>query len=245
MDIARTSEATINDMKSFEQQGASTPETNIDAISQNSSSKFGKCGLNHGRKCPAYGARCRKCNQWNHWQQVCRNKQTQDRKTKTPFRQQFEEKKPQDKTRHSKVNVVGAEANNDFEELLFETIQIDSSSVDGKRDEAFAKISLKIPEIDHPNPMLKIKVDTGAQGNVLPLRIYSKIFPDHIDDDGLPTGTARSQTKLTAYNGTPIPQHGVCSIRCSHGDKETDAVFYVADVDGPAVCGLPTSCKLN
>ena len=48
---------------------------------------------------------------------------------------------------------------------------------------------------------------------------------------GVPTGTTPTQTKLTAYNGTPIVQHGVCSIKCSYGGKETNARFYVADVN--------------
>ena len=43
------------------------------------------------------------------------------------------------------------------------------------------------------------------------------------------------QTKLTAYSGTQIPQHGVCSIKCSYGDKATDAEFYAADVAGSAI----------
>ena len=93
--------------------------------------------------------------------------------------------------------------------------------------------------------MLKVKVDHGAQGNILPLRIYRNMFPDEVDENGLPTETAPRKTKLTAYNGTQIPQHGVCSIKCSYGDKETDAVFYVADVAGPTICGLPTCCQLN
>ena len=84
MDIARTREATVNDMKSLEQQGRSTctRDNNIDAIKQNISPQCGKCGLSHGKKCPAQGTRCRKCNQWKHWKQLCRNKQTRGQKTK-------------------------------------------------------------------------------------------------------------------------------------------------------------------
>ena len=50
MDIARKKEATVNDMKSIEQQqgaSASSRETNIDAINQNP--QCGKCALNHGK----------------------------------------------------------------------------------------------------------------------------------------------------------------------------------------------------
>ncbi|XP_015779930.1 PREDICTED: uncharacterized protein K02A2.6-like [Acropora digitifera] len=159
MDIARTKEATVNDMKSLEQQGASARphDTNIGAVKQNSNHKCGKCGLSHGKKC----------------------------------------------------------------------------------------LAKELPNIDHPNPVLKVKEDTGAQGNILPLRIYNNMFPDSVDENGLPTGTAPSQTKMTAYNGTQISQHGVCSIKCSFDDKETDAMFYVADVEGPAICGLPTCCQLQ
>ena len=93
MDIARRKEATVNDMKSLEQQGASAHphDTNIDAVKQNSNLKCGKCGLSHGKKCPAQeGTRRRTCNQWNHWEQVCRNKQTQDWRAKPSPRKQPE-----------------------------------------------------------------------------------------------------------------------------------------------------------
>ena len=71
------------------------------------------------------------------------------------------------------------------------------------------------------------------------------MFPEHVDDNGLPTGTTPTPTKLTVYNGTPTLQHGVCSIKCSYGGKETNAGFNVADVNGPAICGLPTSRELQ
>ena len=84
MDIARTRETTINDMKSLKQQSASVCDldTNIDAIVQNPSLQCGKCGLSHGTRYPAQGTSCTKCNQGNHLEQACKNKQTQDRRTK-------------------------------------------------------------------------------------------------------------------------------------------------------------------
>ena len=63
------------------------------------------------------------------------------------------------------------ESNPDIDELLFESIQIDSSTVNAARDEAFAKVLVERPNVNHPKPMLIMKVDTGAQGNILPLRI--------------------------------------------------------------------------
>ena len=244
MDIARMREATVNDMKSLALQGAAAVETNIDAIRQNANPQFGKCGLQHGKKCPAFGIRCRKCKQYNHWEQVCRSKRMQDRQSRSPALLPLSDRRLLDKTKQSKIHTV-EEVSSDFDELLFETIRIDSTDIDVERDEAFAKLSVNLLNIDHPNVVLKVKVDTGAQGNILPLRIYKNMFPDHVDENGFPTDTKSTQTRLTAYNGTPITHHGICTIHCSYNDNGTEADFYVADVDGPAICGLPTLCKLK
>ena len=194
------------------------------------------------KKCPAQGKRRRKCNQWNDWEQVCRSKQAQDRKANPSLRKQPGGWIPQANTGQNKVHTV-EQTNSDSDELCFETIQIDTSNDTPVKDEAFAKLQVKLSNVNHPNSVLKVKVDTVAQGNILPLRIYRNMFPHHVDENGLPTETAPSQNKPTAYNGTQIPQHGVCSIKWSYGDKATDAMFYVADVAGPAICGLPTCCK--
>ena len=120
---------------------------------------------------------------------------------------------PQGKSNQNRIHVVEG-ANSDFDELLFESIQIDNSAVNPGRDEALAKVQVEIPNVNHPKPMLKMKVDTGAQENILSLRIYRNMFPEHVDDNGFPTRTTPIQTKLTAYNGTSIVQHGICYIKC-------------------------------
>ena len=158
---------------------------------------------------------------------MCRNKQVQDRKAKPSLPKQPWGWIPQANTGQNKVHTV-EQTNSDSDELCFETIQIDTSNDTPVKDEAFAKLQVKLSNVNHPNSVLKVKVDTVA----------------HMDENGLPTEAAPSQTKLTAYNGTQIPQHGVCSIKCSYGDKATDAMFYVVDVAGPAICALPTCCKL-
>ena len=55
---------------------------------------------------------------------------------------------------------------------------------------------------------LKCKVDTGAGGNVMPLRTFTKLFPDRIADNGSPTGLQSTKTRLTAYNGSNIKHFG-------------------------------------
>ena len=47
-----------------------------------------------------------------------------------------------------------------------------------------------------PNQLatLKCKVDTGAGGNVMPLRAFAKLFPRRINADGSPRGLKSSTT---------------------------------------------------
>lgn len=104
------------------------------------------------------------------------NKQTLDHVTKASPRKQPEARKLQDKTSQSNVHVVG-ETSSEVEELYFEMIHIDCSGVTLIRDEAFARLKVDLPSVGHPNPVLKVKVDTGAQGNILPLRIYKSMLP--------------------------------------------------------------------
>ena len=59
---------------------------------------------------------------------------------------------------------------------------------------------------------IHVKVDTGVGGNVMPLRVFKRLYPNQIDMKGKPTGLEPSGTCLTAYNGTSIPQYG--TLRC-------------------------------
>ena len=63
---------------------------------------------------------------------------------------------------------------------------------------------------------MRVKVDTGAQGNVLPRRVFSGLFPEY-KDNNIPKVSVLEQynnTKLTAYNGTSIPHYGTKTLKC-------------------------------
>ena len=74
------------------------------------------------------------------------------------------------------------------------------------RDEAFAKLKVYLPNVDRPSPVLKVKVDSGAQRNILQLRIFKSMFPDCGKMVFQQAQLTPSQTKLTTYNGINIPQ---------------------------------------
>ena len=117
--------------------------------------------------------------------------------------------------------------------------------------EAFA--TLEIPAEIGPKHLANIrcKVDTGAGGNVMPLRAFAKLFPNRIGKKGLPTGLRKCRTRLTAYNGTNIPQLGALDTKITWKDKDSkqstsmNTTWYVANTPGPAILGLPSCSRLG
>jgi hypothetical protein len=136
--------------------------------------------------------------------------------------------------------------NEEMEQLRFETINInvDGASLEDERDEIFVDIDIKLKG---KTAKFKAKVDTGAQGNIIPLRIYKQMYPENINEQGTPNKEALTQTKtkITAYNKTRIHQFGTCAFPCKYSDVQTTLDFYVSDVDGPAILGLQSCRKLK
>lgn len=66
-----------------------------------------------------------------------------------------------------------------YEQITFGCINLDTIN----RSEALAKIEIHIQQQKH---FLKSKVDTGVQGNMIPMRIYRDMFPHDMDNNGLP-----------------------------------------------------------
>ena len=93
-----------------------------------------------------------------------------------------------------------------------------------------------------------MKVDTGAQGNTLPLRMFRKLYPEKIDKRRIPkpdVGKDR-RTTLTAYGGRTLPHYGSVTLPCRYKDKEWEPTkFFITDVDGPAILGMPSSVKFK
>ena len=150
----------------------------------------------------------------------------------------------------SALNIVGAGVVPRNQALWLEdTITIDDVKTTGI--EAFARIELPADIGKNKLATLKCKVDTGAGGNVMPLRTFAKLFPERFDKDGNPTGLSPSSTRLTAYNGSPIKQFGTFKTHVDWTPKNRRVTnrlhtqWYVADTPGPAILGLPSCTRLN
>ena len=226
------------------------------------------CGGTHPFRprdcCPAYNSTCHKCGKKNHWQNVCRSTGSNDRqprtrdrppsrrKPRTPSRGR---KRPNPKVHYISEQDYESEFEDDFNEMVISPILVSNISAihnaeqhdsPDTRDEVFTFI-----EVKRDRKMLvklRVKVDTGAQGNTIPLRMYRRMFPDRLDSGGFPSSDSTSNHKaiLTAYNNTRIKQYGSTSLPCRYdGSAWVTADFFVVDSDGPAILGLPTSRKLQ
>lgn len=77
----------------------------------------------------------------------------------------------------------------------------------------------------------------------MPLRVFRKMYGDSKDALRKLTPT---NTKLTSYSGDVIQCFGTISILCKYKNTRWDStIFYVVDVPGPAILGLPTSEKFK
>ena len=82
---------------------------------------------------------------------------------------------------------------------------------------------------------LKVKLDTGANANALPMRTFWQMYGD-MEPSRILNST--SKAKLTAYSGDTIKCLGSISIDCQHNSKWIPMTFYVVDVPGPRTSQL-------
>ena len=262
VDIARTFEATKAHMEAM---GSTIFVDQIQKRqfkpNRQSTNNCNNCGLKfpHKGKCPAIGTKCNYCSKPNHWESVCRQRKAEYRGTsmnRTRPMSKSRNRKPQYRAQtpsySSHADAVSSDTMNvhqitpGLENLNFDTIEIynvNGSPVHAMR-EATATLDI---EVGHRPATLKVKIDTGADGNILPLRIFKRMYPHSVDSKGIPLlgSTNPSNVKVTAYNGSPILHFGTYNLKCSYNGTTTDTVFYVVDAQGPAILGLGTSTQLK
>ena len=65
-----------------------------------------------------------------------------------------------------------------FDALTFDIVNVADADT---RDEVFSSLNITLADKPNVPATLKVKVDTGAQGNILPLRIFRRMFPAKLD----------------------------------------------------------------
>ena len=119
-------------------------------------------------------------------QYVCQTEQNQNNgrghkaentknKTKSHYQPQYRRKQ------YVKTDAV---YNNKEAEEQMESLTINCINMT-QRDEAFLLINIKLPNRNDIHK-LRLKIDTGAQGNTLPLSTFRRMFTEKLDADGFP-----------------------------------------------------------
>ena len=182
----------------------------------------------------------RKCGKANHWQSVCRSSK----------RKQFNQgAKPVFKR---SIHAIEDRGDDDEDEILtISTIQIDAmkerrNSRHDPPEKAFVTLEIIQPEKKR-KINLQCKVDTGAQSNVLPIRLLRIIAPGKFNDKGNLKSEAleKNGAVLSAYGGFIIKQLGIINIPCKYKERKINCIFYVTDTSGPAILGLKACIALK
>ena len=291
---------TINEIRTFKQRKGQ---------GQRAKSKgkiCGKCGTSHPpRECPAWGKKCHKCGNKNHFSTQCRSKQSGagNRKSCSTSRGCKGKGKPHHSRSRSKSVTKSAYSmesasfqdhsddlhgentddlhgergdphghhrgdlhgtsfqdhsrSTEFLKQSFSTISRSKSvaSISNNTDpEGKTKIltvlQLKLPHCKGIDD-ITVKVDDGAEGNILPLNSFRAMFPHALDASGYPKpGFLRgSKMTLECYDDGKLINHGSIKLKLQHYSEKSfqDHSFYIVETKTlkPIIIGHPASIRLG
>ena len=111
-------------------------------------------------------------------------------------------------------------------------------------------LQLKLPHCKGIDDVT-VKVDNGAEGNILPLNSFRAMFPHALDANGHPKpGFLRgSKTTLECYDDGKLINHGSIKLRLQHYSEKSfqDHSFYIVETKTlkPIIIGHPASIRLG
>ena len=111
-------------------------------------------------------------------------------------------------------------------------------------------LRLKLPHCNGIDD-ITVKVDDGAEGNILPLNSFRSMFPHALDANGYPKpGFLRgSKTTLECYDDGKLVNHGSIKLRLQHYSEGSfqDHSFYIVETrtPKPIIVGHPASIRLG
>ena len=207
---------------------------------QGQSGWCGYCGRQCGRflnnspeQCPAYGSICHGCGKPNHWKRFCRADTKSGRPKSTH---------PASQGVHTLENTEDGDNQDD---LYFRDLEINTLAEDGGEGSTQALVQLTLQSSQCARK-LTCKLDTGVEGNVIPLATYKMMLPRaKFNQDGTPKDLRTSNMRITAYGGHTVTQYGKCELHVAHQGKPRPYTFHVVKSSGPIILGLPTCRALG
>ena len=195
------------------------------------------CGKSHSRgNCPAYGKKCQKCGKENHFKAVCKSGSGNNN------RDSRDQSKPRGKKGKKKFHEVNESNEGSMDDLAEQVQSLFYNDVHFNTINSRMHTSLQCTTPDGWSSDQTFKVDTGADGNLIPISMFSKIFPKV--SLGALEQTINKGVTLYAYNDTEIKQFGTCSVRLSFRNRSQVCKFFVVEHE-TAIIGITDSEKLG
>ena len=174
------------------------------------------CGGSHTpTQCLAYGKTCAACGKMGHFRKVCRSK------------------------RNCAVHEVEIDMEPDSQEDT-EIVSIILLYINRKWTLIMAKLEMQVGKTSLEIPY---KIDTGSEGNVMPLYTFWKLFANISKEQLKRLG--KENIKLKMYNGMHIMQLGTCKVQIKLKNIKKRCIFFVVPGNGQALLGMPDTVAFN
>jgi hypothetical protein len=189
-------------------------------------SKCRYCGYQHPKwaKCPAEEQQCKSCGRMNHFAKVC----WFNKKGK------FSPGKQQNEVHEFKVGDMNCDdiPENNKKQTQSNWVIDTVTSVDAtSSSELYRTVQV------HGNH-IRLKVDSGADGNVLPNSVFEHIcLKEEIDQS--------EASEISGYFGTTSTSMGTTVLPCKYKDIDYDLKFMIIDKPVKPVIGFTDSVKLG
>ena len=194
------------------------------------------CGKSHNKgNCPAFGKKCGKCGKDNHFKAVCKSGSSEYKRDNSRHR-------PKTKGSKKKFHEINEDEGEVMNDLSDQVQALFYNDVHFNAVNSRMHTTLKCITPDGWSSDQTFKIDTGADGNLMPIKMFTIFFPN-MSLDTLSKTISKGVT-LFAYNNTPIRQFGMCSIRLSFKGKWSVCKFFVVEHE-TALLGFDDSEKLG
>ena len=191
----------------------------------------GKCGNRHKRfpreGCPAHGQVCRKCGKDNHYAKVCKS-ETNKQTSKPTYSKSHS---------HRRVHQIDDRYEYDSDDSYddgqpFVIGSLNSiDAITQKQEEIYDTVVIN-------GKSIQLKIDTGAQCNVLPLQTFKTIRRHERIKES-------RKSRLVDYGGNTIETLGTVTFQCQHNNNQESLTFHIIKLDAKPIIGLHDSRRLS
>lgn len=173
--------------------------------------KCKKCARTHmPRSCPAYGKKCKACGERNHFEICCSNKKETSKKFSR---------------HHRRVREIEEEADTDSDEFYIGLLSVNTKNGSDWMETLGSGVH-----------KFQVKLDTGAQCNVLNERLYSKITDEPLE---------KSRVRLVTFSKEVLKPLGQKKLPITCKGKKQEVMFQIVKGKLPPILGCDDCCKLG